>query len=68
MKKYYVDKNARSNGDHEVHHEECIYLPLPENRAVLGNFTSCADALAVAKEKCPTANGCIKCSKSCYTS
>ena len=26
MKKYYVNKNAQGNGDHEVHAEDCSNL------------------------------------------
>ena len=28
---YYVNKNAQSNGDHEVHNKTCSYLPEAEN-------------------------------------
>jgi len=38
MKKYYVNTNAQSNGDHEVHDENCEFLPKPENRRYLGEF------------------------------
>lgn len=27
MSKYYVNKKAQANGDHEVHKESCVYLP-----------------------------------------
>lgn len=30
--KYYANKNAQSNGDHEVHNENCRKLPLESNR------------------------------------
>jgi len=39
--RYYVNKNAQTNGDHEVHTETCTWLPDVENRLYLGNFTSC---------------------------
>jgi len=31
MDHYYVNKNEQSNGDHEVHTGNCIYLPSVEN-------------------------------------
>ena len=31
MDHYYVNKNAQSNGDHEVHKENCDYLPNSSN-------------------------------------
>ncbi|WNM19128.1 hypothetical protein [Flavobacterium capsici] len=66
--KYYVNKNAQSNGDHEVHKETCIYLPRLENRKYLGDFTNCRDAVKEAKKTYPTANGCKTCSNECHTS
>jgi hypothetical protein len=42
MYKYYVNKNAQSNGDHEVHKESCSYLPNLENRIYLGVFSKAA--------------------------
>jgi len=68
MKKYYVNKNSQSNGDHEVHDESCIYIPLVDNRKYLGIFSSCKDAVTEAKKTYRKSNGCATCSKSCHTS
>lgn len=68
MKKYYVNKNAQSNGDHEVHEESCSYLPTTENRRYLGEFYSCTGAVTEAKKTYSTANGCFYCCNSCHTS
>jgi len=65
--KYYVNKIAQDNGDHEVHNENCFFLPYEENRIFLGNFTNCKDAVREAKKRFPTADGCSKCSKECHT-
>lgn len=35
---YYVNKNAQRNGDHEVHRQDCSYLPEQKNRQFLGDF------------------------------
>lgn len=69
MKKYYLNLNAQSNGDHEVHDENCSYLPTL-NRDYLGMFNNCQDAVKKAKEKHPykRINGCKYCSKPCHTS
>jgi len=32
MASYYVNKNAQSNGDHEVHKDGCTFMPEAENR------------------------------------
>jgi len=66
--KYYVNEDAQSNGDHEVHTETCMYLPSPKNRKYLGEFNSCAAAVTEAKKSYPkTANGCKTCSRACHT-
>lgn len=68
MSKYYVNKNAQSNGDHEVHTTGCSHMPNPENRLYLGEFTSCAPAVRKAKDTYAKSNGCYYCSKPCHTS
>lgn len=65
---YYVNKNAQTNGDHEVHQSTCTRLPTSANRIYLGDFTSCAPAVRKAKEYYVTADGCFHCSPSCHTS
>lgn len=66
--KYYVNKNAQTNGDHEVHNENCRYLHSIENRKYLGEFSNCSDAVKEAKKTYPKSNGCKTCSISCHTS
>lgn len=65
--KYYVNKRQQSNGDHEVHNEDCRYLPSAADREYLGNFTNCKDAVAEAKKSYATADGCKTCSPDCHT-
>ncbi len=68
MSKYYVNKNAQSNGDHEVHKEGCSYLPLASNRIYLGEFSSCRSAVSAAKRYYSKVNGCYYCCNACHTS
>lgn len=68
MANYYVNKNAQSNGDHEVHKAGCSWLPKVENRIYLGNFNNCKEAVRKAKEYYSKVNGCYYCSKECHTS
>ncbi|CAL2078877.1 hypothetical protein [Tenacibaculum sp. 190524A05c] len=68
MAKYYVNKNAQENGDHEVHKFGCFWLPKVENRIYLGNFTNCKDAVKEAKKHYNKVNGCYHCSRACHTS
>lgn len=68
MSKYYVNKNAQSNGDHEVHKEGCSYMPNAENRIYLGDFSSCNGAVNAARNHYSQVNGCYYCSRPCHTS
>jgi len=67
MAKYYVNKNAQANGDHEVHIEDCSYLPNAGNRLYLGDFSNCAAAVLAAKKYYSNVNGCYFCSNNCHT-
>jgi hypothetical protein len=67
MKKYYVNQNAQSNGDHEVHTAGCIFLPILANRKYLGEFSNCKLAVTEAKKTYPKSNGCKSCSNDCHT-
>lgn len=67
MAKYYVNKNAQSNGDHEVHKLGCSYMPREENRKYLGEFSSCAQAVMKARTYYHQVNGCYFCSRECHT-
>lgn len=66
MKKYYVNDRPQSNGDHEVHREDCIYLPVV-SKTYLGQFTSCRSAVLEAKKYYRQVNGCKTCSRECHT-
>ena len=68
MKKYYVNKNAQSNGDHEVHNEDCKFLPNSDNRKYLGEQSNCKEAVTEAKKSYSKSNGCKTCSDLCHTS
>ncbi len=67
MSRYYVNKNAQANGDHEVHTPGCAFLPNPENRIYLGDFSSCFPAVREARKYYPQSNGCYYCSRACHT-
>lgn len=67
MKKYYVNIRPQVNGDHEVHDENCNFLPTELNRKYLGIFSSCQEAVKEAKKYYPVSNGCFYCSRLCHT-
>lgn len=67
MARYYVNKNAQNNGDHEVHKSGCSYMPDTENRLYLGDFDNCKDAIKEAKKTYSKSNGCYYCCNECHT-
>jgi hypothetical protein len=67
MAKYYVNRNAQDNGDHEVHVPSCSFLPDAENRLFLGEFSSCGPAVTEAKKYYSQSNGCFYCCNACHT-
>jgi len=67
MSRYYVNKNAQSNGDHEVHTTGCSFLPALENRIYLGDFPNCRPAVREARKFYNQVNGCYFCSRDCHT-
>lgn len=68
MTRYYVNKNAQPNGDHEVHTSHCSRLPDEANRLYLGLFSNCHDAVREAKKYYAQSDGCYYCSNPCHTS
>lgn len=66
--RYFVNKNAQDNGDHEVHVTGCNWLPNESNREYLGLFNNCHDAVAEARRHYTQVNGCYYCSNDCHTS
>jgi hypothetical protein len=66
-KQYYVHTIPQANGDHEVHQEDCHYLPLPQNRIYLGEFTNCRQAVTAASAYYSDVDGCRFCSPECDT-
>ena len=65
--RYYVNRNAQPNGDHEVHTLTCTHGPLEANRLYVGEYMSCGPAVAEAKRHYRRSNGCYYCSNPCHT-
>lgn len=66
MTSYYVNKNAQSTGEHEVHTSSCYYLPSESNRIYLGSFDNCSDAVREAKKYFSNVDGCRYCCSPCH--
>lgn len=72
MPDYYVNKNAQSNGDHEVHRTDEVGCRNPAasyNREDLGWHMTCHGAVAEAQRRHPIwrVNGCYYCCYACHT-
>lgn len=67
IKKYYVNKNSNTTGEHEVHNEECKVLPNDYNRIDLGYHSNSNDALIKAKTLYNNVDGCFYCCKEIHT-
>lgn len=67
-KNYYVNKQAQTNGDYEVHVEVCVYMPSSANQKFLGEFHTCEEAVREAKKDYTKVNGCYYCCNECHTS
>lgn len=69
MAYYCVNKNAQSNGDHEVHKVGCSWYPEEKNRISLGDHDTCQTAVLKAiLLGYSRANGCYFCSNECHRS
>ncbi len=68
MARYYVNKNAQANGDHEVHTTNCPTPATLANRLDLGEHLTCHSAVREAKKTYPQSDGCANCCPECHTS
>ena len=64
MAKYYVNNNAQSTGEHEVHKEDCLWMP--SIKTPLGGYSSCKPAVEKAKEYYSNVDGCKHCCEDCH--
>ena len=66
---YYFNDHVDVHGNHEVHTGDCKYLPSSSNRTLIGYYSSCADAIAVALVEHPnySFDGCFYCCRECHT-
>lgn len=60
------DNTENPNRNHEVHKSTCRYLPSPVNRIYLGSFSSCAEAIKVARRYYNNVDGCAFCCPDCH--
>ena len=65
--RYFVNRNAQPNGDHEVHVPTCDYFPAPANLQFLGEYDNCFAAVREARRFYPRSNGCYFCCRPCHT-
>ena len=61
MHRYYINKNAQTNGDYEVHRLGCRFLPKSEHRINIGLFNNVQDAIMQALKTHPSSKCCPSC-------
>ena len=65
--KFYVNKNAQSTGEHEIHRETCSWLPDVEKRIYLGDFDNSQQAVVEAGKHYTSVDGCAYCCPESHT-
>ena len=65
--RFYVNKIAQPNGDHEVHRATCSWLPNVENRIYVGDFATSQAAVREARKYFAKVNGCYYCCPESHT-
>ena len=63
MARYYVNTNAQSTGEHEVHKDGCHRMPEPQNGIYLGYFSDAKEAVREARRYFSNVHGCYYCAK-----
>lgn len=65
---YYYNKNLDKNGNHEVHTDDCSYMPIPINRVFIGYEKDCYSAIQRVKNETGKQNfdGCFYCCYDCH--
>ena len=61
MERYYVNTNAQSTGEHEVHKDGCHRMPELQNRIYLGYFSDAKEAVSEARRYFSNVDGCYYC-------
>ncbi|WP_276168193.1 hypothetical protein [Zobellia alginiliquefaciens] len=61
MTKYYVNNTPQSNGDHDVHTEDCFSLAFTLSKTDLGHHATYDLALTKAQKTFKRANPCPRC-------
>ena len=68
MKEDYFYNYEDEHGYHEIHNEDCMYLPSPENRTYIGSYSDCSSAFMNASIRYPDKkfDGCFFCCRECH--
>ena len=62
MARYYVNTNAQSTGEHEVHKDGCHRMPEPQNGIYLGYFSDAKEA----RRYFANVDGCYYCASEAH--
>lgn len=59
--RYYLNINKNEKGLHELHSENCFFVPIRQRRIDFGWFENSKEALAEARKYYPNISGCYWC-------
>lgn len=65
---YYFNDISDEHGYHEVHTEDCVFLPSLSNGELIGYYEDCKAAIAAAHIDYPNKkfDGCFFCCRECH--
>ena len=66
MERYYVNTNAQSTGEHEVHKDGCHRMQELQNRIYLGYFSDAKEAVSEARRYFSNVDGCYYCASEAH--
>jgi len=68
MPYYYFNDNTDDKGNHEVHTEDCSFIPSVSNRTLIGLESNCSEAISRAKREniYKSFDGCYYCCRPCH--
>lgn len=68
MKFFYLSSKPNSNGEYEVHNQECEHIPDSLDRDYLGPFNNGTEALRKAEKLQPSVTLCKACCSQTFQS
>lgn len=66
MPNFYLSKELSQHFEHEIHKDDCLYLPDEKSRNLIGNFNTSQEAFDAISKSTQHVNGCYWCCNSIH--